>query len=191
MGGICVFPTSNNAVIGSPFVKVDGKLQAAPVKDPKGLRKDLQPGTCAAQSVLWARNILKGVPAQDSRPKDLEAGVLQTAFIKAGATGIGKAAKQMDTLLEGSGLKCTGGYKLIATEITAKVCDDPGVYLIFTTRHAIAVKTANDTFYYFEPENGLWRFAIRKEFRAKIHNNYGAEVVDPGVQWTAFELQLS
>jgi hypothetical protein len=191
MGGICVFPTSNNTVTETPFAKVDGKLQAAPVKDPKGKRKDLQPGTCTAQSALWCKNVLNGVPVQDSRPTELTAGVLQTLFITAGNTGTGKAAKQMDTLLEGAGLKCGGGYKLLATEITAKVCDDPGVYLIFTTRHAIAAKTGNDTFYYFEPENGLWLFNIRKEFRAKIHNNYAAEVVDPGILWTAFDLQLN
>ncbi|MGD0628337.1 MAG: hypothetical protein ABR987_03235 [Terracidiphilus sp.] len=191
MGGICIFPTSNNAIIGSPFVKVDGKLQAAPVKDPKGARRDLQPGTCAAQSALWCRNILKGVPTQNSRPMDLEAGILQTAFIKAGAAGVvGKAAKQMDALLEGTGLKCSGGYELGATDITAKVCDDPGVYLIFTIKHAIAVKTSSEAFYYFEPENGLWLFNTRPEFRRKIHANYVLEAGDQATRWMAFGLEL-
>jgi hypothetical protein len=189
MGGICVFPTSNNTVTNTPFAKVDGKLQAAPVKDPKGERKDLQPGTCTAQSALWCKNILNGVPVQNSRPKELTAGVLQTVFINAGNIGTGKAAKQMDALLEGAGLKCGGGYKLAPTDVTAKVCDDPGIYLIFTTRHAIAVKTGEDAFYYFEPENGLWLFNVRSEFRRKIHNNFMKEAAAPGVQWTAFEMQ--
>ena len=190
MGGICVFPTNNDTVIKAPFTKVGGKLQPAPLVDPKGKREPLQAGTCTAQAVLWCKKILSGVSPETSRPKELAAGILQAVFINAGNVRADKATNQMNTLLEATGLKCGGGYRLIPTEITAQVCENPGVYLIFTTRHAIAAKTGEGTFYYFEPENGLWLFNIRPDFRRAIHKNYMSEAADPGVRWAAFELAL-
>jgi hypothetical protein len=193
MGGICVFPTHNNTVINTPFAKVDGKLQAAPLVDSRGKRPPLQAGTCTAQSALWCKKMLSGAAPESSCPKELAAGILQTAFINAGNAGTGKQNRQMTALLEATGLKVKGGslYHDVPSQVTSSVASEEGVYLIFTTRHAIAVKTGGGKFYYFEPENGLWLFAARVDFRKAIHKNYGAEVTDPEIRWMAFPLELS
>jgi hypothetical protein len=185
MPGVLIFPTNNNAIVNTRFVKVRGKIQSAPVEDPSGKRKPLQPGTCAAQSVMWARMMLDGKDPEKTCPKAVVAGVLQSAYVRAADADL------MKTLMTGSGLRLVGNpVKLSPASVTAHTCDNPAVYLVFTKRHAFAVKTTEDNFYYFEPEEGLWHFTVRPEFRRKIHGNFVAEAGDDSNRWSAYELAI-
>jgi hypothetical protein len=115
---------------------------------------------CVAYCICWAKLYLPDeAAAEDSKPDETEAVALTSLMLANMAGGLDELSANIE-LAKHHGLKIveridkTGDNAGMFT--VGEVTEKEGTWLIATDAHMVGVAAAGETFYYFNPDSGLY-----------------------------------
>ncbi len=138
-------------------------------------------GICVAQSALWCRNILQGKRDLLSKPDYALAGPLQAIYEI-------RHKCEYTPFLRSMGMKIdaeteVGGYS--AMEYLKK---NDGQYMLRYPGHAMGAKVSGSNYYFFDPEDGLFKYPNGDAMVRRIMKDYYDEM---GENWTLRKISLA
>jgi hypothetical protein len=139
-------------------------------------------GMCGGLSTLWLKNMLAGVRDLLSKPDEGRAQLIQVKYRWDHADDSQAAVN----LLASVGL--TGVAFLTAEQVStaiAQIGATNGAFLIWNGPHFVAAHVSPAKFYFYDCEDGLFRYGTQLAWAAKISSmGYGNQYPQPWTVWT-------
>ena len=125
-------------------------------------------GICVALSALWCHNMLNGSGALGSRPDYRRASLLQGIYERIEKDD----GSDLRPILEALDMDTWSRGKKPGSEAIHNVAINPGLYMLRYPGHAMAAKSANDGWFFLDPEEGLFLCTSGTSFEKQVWSLY-------------------
>lgn len=133
----------------------------------------LTEGLCFGYSTIWVTKMLDGVNAEDATPDELRAGLLQQKvemWQKKGGwdNAVAKAVEDL-------GCKVKQKQEIPWKQTADRLGFQKGLFLVDIGIHWVAMGVTQSHFYFFDANEGLFRYDQQFEFRSDVNSgdNFG------------------
>ena len=138
-------------------------------------------GICVAQSALWCRNMLQGKRDLLSKPDYALAGPLQAIYEI-------RHKCNYTTFLGSMGMKIDSETTKVGFSALEYLRKNDGQYMIRYPGHSMGARISGSSYYFFDPEEGLFKYDNGDAMIRRIMKDYHDEM---GSNWTMRKVDLS
>jgi hypothetical protein len=122
-------------------------------------------GICKGQAVTWCRNMLDGKAPKLTKPSYDRAAALQVRY----------EWSDSDKMFRLASMVAAGHYNGAGSILAGQVINQPGVYQIRYTGHALAAANQGGKFYFFDSEQGLYEYDNSSDLVNRFLNGYSSD----------------
>jgi hypothetical protein len=143
--------------------------------------QEFQEGICTAMSAVWCRNMLQGVRDLLSKPDYTLASTLQAKYEIVHQS-------DYDAFLTGMAMKVlsTRTWNGIPN-LLSNLAKTNGQYMLRYPGHAMGAKIGDGAYYFFDPEEGLFKYNTSGDFETGLMKLYSSKF---GKDWTARQVSI-
>ena len=133
----------------------------------------LHEGLCFGYSTIWVTQMVRGSSVDQAVPRALQAGLLQQkAEMGARPVGWDSAVKKT---VEDLSCKVKRKIQIPWAQTADRLSFEPGFFLVDIGIHWVAMGKDGDAYYFFDANEGLFRYDSRFEFSSDVKSadNFG------------------